>query len=55
MKTVLGCIIVAAGIAIDLYVGLWLCFVGGIMQVIRSAHDGSGLGVLLGMMRFGIS
>lgn len=36
MKAVLGIILILASIVGGLYVGLWLCFVGGIVQVIEA-------------------
>lgn len=34
MKTVLGVIGIIAGIALGLYVGLWVCFIGGVLGII---------------------
>ncbi|QPK89890.1 hypothetical protein IEN91_05475 [Bacillus velezensis] len=40
MKTYLGILGVIFGLALGTYVGVWLCFVGGIMGLV------SGLGIL---------
>jgi len=34
MKQLLGLILVVLGIAVGLYVGVWLCLIGGIVQII---------------------
>ena len=35
MKTILGTLLVLGGIVLGLYVGIWVCFVGGIVDVIQ--------------------
>lgn len=39
MRKVLAAIVFLAGIALAIYVGLWLMFVGGISQVIDAAQE----------------
>ena len=34
MKAIIGLILIIAGIVLGLYVGIWVCFIGGIVQVI---------------------
>lgn len=34
-KLIIGLLLVVGGIASGLYVGLWLCFIGGIVDVIQ--------------------
>lgn len=36
MKFLLGFLMIIGGIALGLYVGLWLCFVGGIIGIINA-------------------
>lgn len=36
MTKVIGLILIIVGVCIGLYVGLWLCFVGGIVGVIEA-------------------
>ncbi len=36
MKILLGIILILAGIALGIYVGFWLLFVGGIMTIINA-------------------
>ena len=36
IKTILSAVIVIAGLCLGAYVGLWLCFVGGIIQVVEA-------------------
>lgn len=35
MKTVFGVLLMLGGIALGLWLGLWVCFVGGIVQIIE--------------------
>ena len=35
MKGIIGILLFALGILLGLYVGIWLCFIGGIVQVIE--------------------
>lgn len=35
MKSVLGLLLCLAGIALGLYVGLYLCFIGGIVDIVN--------------------
>ena len=37
MKTILGILIILVGGALALYLGIYLCLIGGIVQVIHSA------------------
>lgn len=37
MKTAIGCVMMLAGLVLGLYVGVWLCLVGGIVQLINGA------------------
>ncbi len=34
MKTVIGIIMIIAGISLGLYVGVWFMFIGGIIQIV---------------------
>lgn len=34
MKQLLGVLLIVAGVALGLYVGLWVCFIGGIVDVV---------------------
>lgn len=35
MKIIIGLLLIVAGIALGLYVGLWLMFIGGIVSIIE--------------------
>ena len=37
MKTLIGILIILAGVALSLYLGVYLCLIGGIVQVVHSA------------------
>ena len=51
MKKVIGILIAIVGIALGIYVGVWLMFVGGIVQMINSINPINGLGIALGIAR----
>lgn len=38
MKSFLGGFLIAAGVVLGLYVGLWLCFIGGIVGFIEAVQ-----------------
>lgn len=53
MKAILGLLLCLVGIALGLYVGVWLCFIGGIVQGVAAvqAHPLNGLGLAIGLAR----
>ena len=51
MRRILGIIIAIIGIALGIYVGFWLMFVGGITQIINSINPVNGLGIALGIAK----
>lgn len=51
MRKILGIIIAIIGIALGIYVGFWLMFVGGITQIINSINPVNGLGIALGIAK----
>ena len=51
MKKIIGILIAIVGIALGIYVGVWLMFVGGIVQIVNSINPINGLGIALGMAR----
>lgn len=51
MKKVIGIIIAILGIALGIYVGIWLMFVGGIVQIINSINPVNGVGIAMGIAR----
>lgn len=53
MKTLIGLLLVLGGVALGLYVGLWLMLVGGIVEIVRSiqADHLDGLRLALGIVR----
>lgn len=46
MKKVIGILMAIVGIALGIYVGVWLMFVGGIVQIINSINPTNGLGIV---------
>ena len=51
MKRIIGILIAIAGIALGIYVGVWLMFIGGIVQIVNSINPTNGLGIALGIVR----
>lgn len=51
MKKIIGILIAIAGIALGIYVGVWLMFIGGIVQIVNSINPLNGLGIALGIAR----
>lgn len=51
MKKVIGILIAIVGISLGIYVGVWLMFVGGIVQIVNSINPLNGLGIALGIVR----
>ena len=51
MKKIIGILIAIVGIALGIYVGVWLMFVGGIVQIVNSINPLNGLGMALGIAR----
>ena len=53
MKQAVGMLMILAGIALGLYVGLWLCLIGGIVQIINAvkAPEVNALDVAFGICR----
>ena len=51
MKKIIGILIAIVGIALWIYVGVWLMFVGGIVQIVNSINPINGLGIALGLAR----
>ena len=47
MKKIIGILIAIAGIALGIYVGVWLMFIGGIVQIVNSINPVNGLGIAL--------
>ena len=38
VRFIIGLIIIVAGIGLGLWLGLWVMFIGGIIQVVQSIH-----------------
>jgi len=53
MKIVIGLLLVLAGIAFGAYVGVWLMFIGGIIQVVEALKSTpiESLGIAIGAAR----
>ena len=51
MRNILGLIMILAGVVLGVYVGLWVCLVGGIVDMVNNfPHDVGG--VLWGAVKF---
>ena len=51
MKKIIGILIAIVGIALGIYVGVWLMFIGGITQIVNSINPINGLGIAFGIVR----
>ncbi len=53
MKSVLGILLIICGIGLGGYVGIWWCFIGGIVQIIEQirAPDLSAMLVAIGVLK----
>lgn len=52
LKLIIGCILLFGSIALGIYVGFWLMFVGGIVQIVDSIkYDTNALGIAFGFIR----
>lgn len=53
MKTVLGILIIIGGIALGIWIGIWICLVGGIIQIVEAlkATPVSSWGIAWGIVR----
>lgn len=53
MKTVIGVLMCIAGVALGLYAGLWLAFIGGIVDIINEikAVDTNAMNIAIGIVK----
>lgn len=53
MKPLIGIIMIIAGIGLGIYVGLWVCFIGGIVQIVDAVRAPvlSGQGLAIGIAK----
>lgn len=52
MRNALGILLMVAGVAFGVYVGVWLCLIGGIVQIIQSVQGTvDAWGVAIGIAR----
>lgn len=53
MRNVIGILLMVAGVAVAVYVGLWVCFIGGIVQCIEAvkATPVDAWGIAFGVVR----
>ena len=51
MKKIIGILIAIVGIALGIYVGVWLMLAGGITQIVNSINPVNGLGIAFGIVR----
>lgn len=57
MKYLVGMIFILGGVCLGLYLGLWLCFIGGIVQLVEAckADPVSAFGIAFGFVRIVIA
>jgi len=53
MKNVIGFLLVLCGIIFGVYVGVWLCFIGGIVDIIEQvcAESIDSMGLAIGIVK----
>ena len=53
MKAIIGVMLILAGIALGLYLGVWVCFIGGIVDIIDQikAPELSAMAVAWGVVK----
>ena len=53
LRTIFGILLIIGGIALGIYVGLYLCFVGGIVQIVNAikSSDVNGYAIAWGIVR----
>ena len=51
MKKIIGILIAIVGIALGIYVSVWLMLAGGITQIVNSINPVNGLGIAFGIIR----
>jgi len=52
MKNFLGVLMIVLGVCLGIYVGFWVCLVGGIVDIVHSFDSGSVGGVIWGAVKF---
>jgi len=52
MKQLLGFILIGAGCVVGVYVGLWVCLVGGIADIVNGYNIGNTGLAMFGLMKF---
>ena len=58
MKMVFGILMIVGGIALAIYLGIWVCFIGGIVEIIneiRSSQPVVAMNIAWGILRIVIS
>ena len=52
MNNFLGVLMIILGVCLGIYVGLWVCLVGGIVDIVNNYNYGSFPGVVWGAFKF---
>jgi len=52
MKSFIGVGMIVAGVILGCYVGLWVCLVGGIVDIVNNFNYGNVGGVIWGALKF---
>lgn len=53
MNALIGLLLIIAGVALGLYVGVWVCFIGGVVQIVEAvkATPVEAVGIAVGILR----
>ncbi len=52
LRSILGVLLIVGGMLLGLYVGLWVCFIGGIVQIVNAIkNDVNAMGIAIGIVK----
>jgi len=51
MKGIVGLILIGVGVILGIYVGVWVLFIGGILQIAQSVQPVNAVGIAWGIIR----
>ena len=54
MKSIIGIILCALGVFVGLYIGVWVCFIGGIVDIVNEINNAIQASGSLGAMNIAI-
>lgn len=52
MKKAIGILLMVAGVAVGLYLGVWWAFIGGIVQAVHGVQGANAMDIAIGIAKF---